>query len=248
MKNNTKGIGFKNFRRFEEFPQLEFGNITYMVGRNNSGKSTMVKALLLIMDYLQNQLGDTFSFDNNVLEDANIVTFGRAKCNLIDEPEIVFSYKLNNYEITCHISGEENETRVKVNKLLIIDTEDGYVFNIDRFADSKREIVIVTEGVFDAILVDGVAIQGNAVGPEQAHLIEKLGKRVILCPDRDKAGIELVMQAAELGWEVSFPPWTAECKDAADAVQKYGRLATVSSIIKHATGNELKIKVKAKMI
>ena len=52
--------------------------------------------------------------------------------------------------------------------------QTGYVFNIDRFADSKREIVIVTEGVFDAILIDGVAIQGNSVGAEQAHLIEKV--------------------------------------------------------------------------
>jgi len=126
--------------------------------------------------------------------------------------------------------------------------QPGYVFNIDRFADSKREIVIVTEGVFDAIMVDGIAIQGNSVGPEQAHLIEKLGKRIIVCPDRDEAGVDLIMQAAELGWEVSFPPWHIDCKDAADAVQRYGRLATVSSIIKHATDNKLKIKVKAKML
>ena len=83
------------------------------------------------------------------------------------------------------------------------DTASGYVFNIDRFADSKREIVIVTEGVFDAIQLDGVSIQGNSVTPEQAHLIEKLGKRVILCPDRDSAGKELIDQALELGWEVS---------------------------------------------
>jgi hypothetical protein len=126
--------------------------------------------------------------------------------------------------------------------------QPGYVFNIDRFADSKREIVIVTEGVFDAIMVDGIAIQGNSVSPEQAHLIEKLGKRIIVCPDRDEAGVDLIMQAAELGWEVSFPPWHVDCKDAADAVQRYGRLATVSSIIKHATDNKLKIEVKAKML
>ena len=49
--------------------------------------------------------------------------------------------------------------------------QTGYVFNVDRFADSKREVVIVTEGVFDAILIDGVSIQGNSVGAEQAHLI-----------------------------------------------------------------------------
>ena len=174
MKNNTKGIGFKNFRRFENFPLLEFGNITYMVGRNNSGKSTMVKALLLIMDYLQNQLGDTFSFDNNVLEDANIVTFGRAKCNFIDEPEIIFSFKLNNYEITCHISGEENETRVKVNKLLIIDTKDGYVFNIDH---NKNEAKIIKKSStkIENISVDE-EIQGLELELDELKTQQKLTK------------------------------------------------------------------------
>ena len=142
-----------------------------------------------------------------------------------------------------HISPPNKQTPKYLHNM-----QPGYVFNIDRFADSKREIVIVTEGVFDAILIDGIAIQGNSVGPEQAHLIEKLGKRIIVCPDKDEAGIELMLQAAELGWEVSFPPWHADCKDAADAVNKYGRLATVSSIIKHATNNKLKIEVKAKMI
>ena len=75
-----------------------------------------------------------------------------------------------------------------------------------------------------------------------------LGKRIILCPDRDSAGKQLIDQALELGWEVSIPPWHADCKDAADAVQKYGRLATVASIIKHASDNKLKTQVKAKML
>ena len=142
-----------------------------------------------------------------------------------------------------HINPPNKQTPKYLHKM-----QPGFVFNVDRFADSERKIVIVTEGVFDAILVDGIAIQGNSIGAEQAHLIEKLGKRVILCPDRDSAGKELILQAAELGWEVSFPPWHVNCKDAADAVQYYGRLATVSSIIKHATDNKLKIEVKAKMI
>ena len=139
MGNNTKGIGFKNFRRFENFPLLEFGNITYMVGRNNSGKSTMVKALLLIIDYLQNQLSDTFSFDNKVLEDANIVTFGRAKCNLIDEPEIVFSYKLNNYDITINISGDDLSTKASVDKIVIKDPFNAYEFTIN-YMDSTAKV------------------------------------------------------------------------------------------------------------
>lgn len=124
----------------------------------------------------------------------------------------------------------------------------GYVFNIDRFADSEREIVIVVEGVFDAICIDGIAVLGNHVTPEQAHLIERLDNRVILCPDRDNAGKELIAEAIALDWEVSFPPWHKDVKDAADAVAKYGRLLTIASIIKHATTNKIKAQVKAKML
>ena len=142
-----------------------------------------------------------------------------------------------------HINPPDKQTPKYLHKM-----QPGYVFNIDRFADSKRQIVIVTEGVFDAILVDGVAVQGNHVTAEQAHLLDKLSKRIILCPDRDDAGNEFIEQALALDWEVSFPPWHVDCKDAADAVQRYGRLATVSSIIKHATSNKLKARVKAKMI
>ena len=142
-----------------------------------------------------------------------------------------------------HIAPPDKETPKYYHSL-----PPGYVFNIDRFADSDRELVIVTEGVFDAILLDGVAVMGNAVTAEQAHLIDKLGKRVILCPDRDSAGKELIEQAIALGWEVSFPNWAPDIKDAADAVKRYGRLATLHSIIGNATNNKIKIQVKMKMM
>lgn len=142
-----------------------------------------------------------------------------------------------------HVNPPDKQTPKYLHKM-----PSGYVFNIDRFADSEREIVIVAEGVFDAIKIDGISVLGNHVTPEQAHLIEKLGKRIILCPDRDKAGKELIEEALALGWEVSFPPWEKDIKDAADAVQRYGRLLTVASIIKHATDNKIKAQVKAKML
>lgn len=123
----------------------------------------------------------------------------------------------------------------------------GYVFNVDRFINSNRKTVIITEGVFDAILLDGISVLGNTVSPEQAQLIDKLNMDVIVCPDRDTAGKKLIQQAVSYGWSVSFPPWE-DCKDAADACVKYGRLATLNSIISHATNNTTKIQVKAKFL
>lgn len=142
-----------------------------------------------------------------------------------------------------HIAPPDKKTPKYLHKMT-----SGYVFNVDRFTDEERKIVIVVEGVFDAIAVDGVSVLGNHITPEQAHLIERLGKRIIVCPDRDKAGKELIKEALALGWEVSFPPWSKEIKDASDAVAKYGRLLTVASIIKHASNNEIKTKVKMRMV
>lgn len=142
-----------------------------------------------------------------------------------------------------HINPPDKKTPKYLHKM-----SSGYVFNVDRFVDTKRELVIVVEGVADAIMVDGVAVLGNHVTPEQAHLISKLGNRIILCPDRDDPGKELIEEALALGWEVSFPPWEDDIKDANDAANKYGRLLTVASIIKHATDNKIKAQVKAKML
>ena len=45
-------ISFKNFRKFKDFPNMELGPITILVGANNAGKSTVVKAILSILDFL----------------------------------------------------------------------------------------------------------------------------------------------------------------------------------------------------
>ena len=47
-----KSIGFKNFRRFANLDPLQLGNITFFVGGNNAGKSTVVKAMMLVLDNL----------------------------------------------------------------------------------------------------------------------------------------------------------------------------------------------------
>jgi hypothetical protein len=142
-----------------------------------------------------------------------------------------------------HISPPDKKTP----KYMVENMPAHYVFNIDSYLDHPREIVVVVEGIMDAIMIDGVSVLSNNMSPEQANTISKLAPRVILSPDMDKAGKKLINQAMALGWEVSFPPWE-DCKDAHEAALKYGRLATLASIIKHATDNETKIKVMMKLM
>ena len=46
-----KLIGFKNFRKFEDFPPIELDPITIFVGENNAGKSTLRKSLGSLWGY-----------------------------------------------------------------------------------------------------------------------------------------------------------------------------------------------------
>ena len=118
-----------------------------------------------------------------------------------------------------------------------------FVYNVDAQHDHKY--TIVTEGQFDALMVSGVAMQGNTPSMTQCDIVDSLKTKVIVVPDADRAGNELVKTALRRGWAVSFPPWEG-CKDAADAAQKYGRLFTVRSIIDSAESNSTKIQVLAK--
>ncbi|EON77697.1 hypothetical protein ADIS_1916 [Lunatimonas lonarensis] len=129
-------ISFKNFRQFKEFPEMEFGGITFLVGKNNSGKSTIVKALLLMNDFISSDQYRKLSFGNNVLEDANIVTFGRAlnnKCQ--EEDEIQFSVKQGEFLYTVSISAPSDKTDGRVVDLLIEDSELG--INLHLYPDSN---------------------------------------------------------------------------------------------------------------
>jgi len=126
-----RGIGFTNFRRFDDFPLLNFSPITYMVGKNNSGKSTMVKALLLVLDYLQFQLSETFSFESNVLEDVNIVTFGRAKNNSSKNPNISYNLQLNEFDFYIEINGDEESTAANVSIFKVVDVISGVTIEIN---------------------------------------------------------------------------------------------------------------------
>jgi len=137
------------------------------------------------------------------------------------------------------------------------DHPANFVFNLDN-QRAENKFVIVVEGPFDAMAIDGVSTQTNEISMQQADLIERLGKRIIYVPDFDKhinrqghevwPGHTAVEQALDYGWAVSFPVWHTECKDVSKAVELYGKLFVLKSILAAAESNPLKIKILANKI
>lgn len=129
----------------------------------------------------------------------------------------------------------------------LTETQPGYVFNLDR-QTYDRKYVIVVEGQFDAIAVDGVAIMHNEPNETQCARINALGKEVIIVPDRDKSGAKMIQAALNNNWSVSLPPWEDNIKDVADAVKRYGRLYTLFTILHYQETNEIKIQLLKKKL
>jgi len=125
--------------------------------------------------------------------------------------------------------------------------QPGYVYNTNE-QNKERKIVIVTEGPIDALKIGGVGINSNMINEAQADLIDSLGKDVIVVPDQDDAGSKVIDTAIEYGWSVAFPEWEDGVKDVSDAVDKYGKLYTLWSIINSAHTSKIKIELMRKKL
>ena len=155
---------------------------------------------------------------------------------------IIIPYTYNN-KIVGHTS------RFLDNKIpkYINEQQPGYVFNID-IQKPEWQVCILTEGIFDALSIDGIAIMHDDISNEQAQLIASLNKQIIVVPDRDKAGLKICDRALELGYSVSLPSWEPDIKDVNDAVVRYGKLPTLLSILQSATMSKIKIEIQRKKI
>jgi len=123
------------------------------------------------------------------------------------------------------------------------DMQPGYVFGQD-LQHADWQYIIVVEGIFDALSVDGMAVMHNDINAAQAQLIKNLQRDVIVVPDQDEAGLKLIARAIELGWAVSIPIWPAGIKDINDAVVKLGRVATLLIILQSKETSKIKIEIR----
>lgn len=112
MKQGIISVGAGNFRKFSEFTQISLNQLTLLTGSNGSGKSSISKALQLLIENLKYQ--DTssvfgmkmkmpFSFDSSKFEEINIGTFSRAISKEDEEDDAIVFYS--------QFLVPENETR-----------------------------------------------------------------------------------------------------------------------------------------
>ena len=121
-------------------------------------------------------------------------------------------------------------------------TTPGYVFNLDK-QNPEWDFMLVMEGIFCAISIDGVAVLHNEINDKQMALLRRQGKEIIVVIDQDKPGLVLAELALKAGFSISVPDWPIDVKDVNDAVKEYGKLGALLSIINARTSSKVKARV-----
>lgn len=147
-----KKIGFKNFRKFENFPVIELGDVTYLVGKNNAGKSTMVKALILVIENLLQKSKNVpfanaayFSFTTPI-HDLHVDTYDRALNKNCQRKEISFNVAIEDFEFAISVAPADDDVlyshlqrktdrNAPISSIEIIDNRLGVALKIEPFVN-----------------------------------------------------------------------------------------------------------------
>ena len=181
-------IGFKNFRRFEELTPLELAGITFFVGGNNAGKSTVVKAMMLMLDNIarnsiySNEASSVFQLGSEGGKNVHIGTFGRALHKPYPEvQEIEFESQVRGLTFRYVIGGDVESQRLSadVHIFEVQDKEQKWLIRVDYY-----------EGVINFISPESV-INGVSNKSIQSRLRSGVGLSIDIQSMLDQIDIEL---------------------------------------------------------
>jgi len=141
-------ITLENFRLFQKPTTFEIAPITILTGKNNSGKSTLIKAILLMSDYTlsDNHIALNFSGNNSQLH--NINKFG----NAISWDSKIKTFKINqqvqDYRFQFDFSGEKEDIFSWLSLFSINIVDKDYCLNLKRLSQYRFKIDLDIELIY----------------------------------------------------------------------------------------------------
>lgn len=90
--------------------------------------------------------------------------------------------------------------------------------------------LFITEGIFDASLIDGISILGSDLTPSKIQLFNSISRDKVLVIDYDKNGKTLAEAAIRNGWKITF---ACQGKDVNKSVIEDGILFTIHTLFQN---------------
>ena len=121
-------------------------------------------------------------------------------------------------------------------------SREAIMFNYDKVFTVSSTPLVVCEGVFDAMMLDGIAILGSKLTAAKIEILKQSRRKLVFIIDKDENGKHLAEEVLSHGWEICFTPEGSH--DLNDSVQKYG----FSESARYIAENKTKNKDIAKML
>lgn len=119
-------------------------------------------------------------------------------------------------------------------------SKEAIIYGYDKLHSYESAPLFVTEGVFNAIIVDGISIMSADLNAAKLEVLKRTKRRLIFVRDRDARGDKLSQTVLENGWEITTVD--PRVNDINDSVTAFGLPFTAFSLIKNARSPDRKLQ------
>lgn len=116
------------------------------------------------------------------------------------------------------------------NKYINVGSISNTLYGLESLQNNHKYI-FVTEGVWDAMHLNGVSTLTNTMSSVQRKILDSYDKPKVVVPDRKGTHNMLAHMAVDAGWGISAPREFREYTDITDAMKRYGRIYVVHKIM-----------------
>jgi hypothetical protein len=106
-------------------------------------------------------------------------------------------------------------------------TRTSIMYNVDELFRYSSEPIFITEGIFDSIPLNGVALMGSSLNEAKLAILKKSRRRLIFVIDKNANGQHVATAAMAAGFEITFSPGD----DVNSSIGDYGLLWTIRTLL-----------------
>lgn len=112
-----------------------------------------------------------------------------------------------------------------------VASREAVMFNMDELQKFSPIPLFVSEGVFDAMMFNGIATLGSKFTDAKLELLGRSSRRLVFVIDKDKNGRSFAESVLQAGWDITFTP--EGTGDLNSSVQRFGKAYTMQQLMKN---------------
>lgn len=124
------------------------------------------------------------------------------------------------------------------------EPKENVIFNMDELFRGSGPL-FVSEGVFDAIPLNGIALIGSKIPEAKIEFLKKSKRDLIFIIDKDANGRSVAETALENGWKITFAPQFTE--DVNNSIITHGSCWTIHQLFKNIPQSNFEAKTKIEL-